>query len=68
MRGRSDMTEPAGSQVDGKDEARQAEVRIGLAEAYRSLERTILKQTKWLAGILLGGLAIAVSIILSWPS
>lgn len=62
------MTGLAESLVDAKDEARQAEVRIDLTEAYRSLERTIFQQTKWLAGILLGGLAIAVSIILSWPS
>ena len=53
---------------DAKDEARQAEVRADLAEALRGVERTIFSQTKWLAGIFLGGLAVAVSVILSWPS
>ena len=60
------------SLMDAKDEARQAEVRSDLSEALRGVERTIFRQTKWLvgillgiAGILLGGLAVAVSIILS---
>lgn len=60
------------SLVDAKDEARQAEVRSDLAEALRGVDRTILRQTKWPAGVLLGmagtflgGLAVAVSIILS---
>ena len=59
------------SPVDAKDEARQAEVLSDLYEALRGVERTIFRQTKWLAGILLGmagillgGLAVAVSIIL----
>ena len=60
------------SLVDAKDEPRQAEVRSDLSEALRGVERTIFRQTKWLAGLLLclagilvGGLAVAVSIILS---
>ena len=56
------------SLVDAKDEARQAEGRTDLSEALRDVERTIFLQTKWLAGIFLGGLALAVSVILSWPS
>lgn len=60
------------SLVDAKDEARQAEVRSDLSEAMRGVEQTIFRQTKWLAGILLGlggvllgAMAVAVSIILS---
>ena len=53
------------SLVDAKDEARQAEVRIDLAEALRSVDRTIFRQTKWLAGVFLAGLAVAVSLIMS---
>jgi hypothetical protein len=60
------------SLVDAKDEARQAEVRSDLSEALRGVEGTIFRQTKWLAGLLVGlagivvgGLAAAVSIILS---
>ncbi len=53
------------SLVDAKDEARQAEVRVDLAEALRSVDRTIFRQTKWLAGIFLAGLAVAVTLILS---
>lgn len=60
------------SLVDAKDEARQAEVRSDLAEALRGVERTIFRQTKWLVGILLGlggillgAVAVAVSIIVS---
>ncbi len=56
------------SLVDAEDEARQAEARTDLSEALRDVERTIFRQTKWLAGIFLGGLALAVSVILSWPS
>ncbi|MDE0437112.1 MAG: hypothetical protein OXJ36_01735 [bacterium] len=41
------------SLVDAKDEARQAEVRSDLSEALRGVERTIFRQTKWLAGLLL---------------
>ena len=66
------MVAVTASLVDAKDEARQAEVRGDLYEALRGVERTIFHQTKWLAGILLGmagillgGLAVAVSIILS---
>ncbi len=53
------------SSVDAKDEARQAEVRVDLAEALRSVDHTIFRQTKWLAGIFLAGLAVAVTLILS---
>ena len=53
------------SLVDAKHEARQAEVRIDLAEALRSVDRTIFRQTKWLAGIFLAGLAVAVTLIMS---
>ena len=60
------------SLVDAKDEARQAEVRSDLSEAMRGVEQTIFRQTKWLAGILLGlggillgAMAVAVSVILS---
>ena len=56
------------SLVDAKDQARQAEVRTELSAAVHSVERTIFRQTKWLIGTLLGGLAVAVSIIVSWPS
>ena len=60
------------SLVNAKDEARQAEVRSDLSEAMRGVEQTIFRQTKWLAGILLGlggillgAMAVAVSVILS---
>lgn len=60
------------SLVDAKDDARQAEVRRDLSEAMRGVERTIFRQTKWLVGILLGlggvllgAMAVAVSIIVS---
>ena len=53
------------SLVDAKDEARQAEVRSDLAEALRSVDRTIFRQTKWLAGVFLAGLAVTVSLIMS---
>lgn len=60
------------SLLDAKDEARQAEVRSDLSEAMRGVEQTIFRQTKWLAGILLGlggillgAMAVAVSVILS---
>ncbi|MCY4372013.1 MAG: hypothetical protein OXF41_21895 [bacterium] len=60
------------SLVDAKDEARQAEVRGDLSEALRGVEQTIFRQTMWIVGILLGlgsillgAMAVAVSIILS---
>ncbi len=60
------------SMVDAKDKERQAEVRNDLSEALRGVEGAIFRQTKWLAGLLVGlagvvvgGLAAAVSIILS---
>ena len=60
------------SLVDAKDKARQAEVRSDLSEALRGVEGAIFRQTKLLAGLLVGlagivvgGLAAAVSIILS---
>ncbi|MDE0168241.1 MAG: hypothetical protein OXS29_01815, partial [bacterium] len=46
------------SLVDAKDEARQAEVRSDLSEALRGVERTIFRQTKWLAGLLLDTLIL----------
>ena len=59
------MATVAESLVDAKDEARQAEVRFDLAEALRGVERTIFRQTKWLAGIFLAGLAVVTSLIMS---
>ena len=61
----TNVTAVTESLVDANDEARQAEVRTELAEALRGIERTIFLQTKWLAGILLGGLAVVVSVVLS---
>lgn len=60
------------SLVDATDEARQAEVRSDLSEALRRVEQAIFRQTKWLVGILiglggilLGAVAVALSIIVS---
>lgn len=48
--------------VDAKDEARQAEVRIDIAESVHSLERRMIHLTLWNIGFTLAmaGLIIAI--------
>ena len=56
------MTIPSEALVDAKDEARQAEVRIDLAESVNAIERRITQIALWIIGfnLAIAGLIIAV--------
>ena len=58
-KGRGEMTLTE-SLVDAKDEARQAEVRTGIAQALLRIEERFASQTKWIVGV---GIAVAGVVI-----